>query len=754
MQSTAVERRKPALLVAAESIAIASGMTLTVADVLRARALEHYTESLRQYLAIRLGSQGAAQQALEELGRRVEGMSAEALSAAPGPRAQLFKLARQVGGELKARLSKAGADLLWLAPADDAPHSYVTRLARVRRELDSQDAELLELRYARELSPEELSFVVGRATEDVITALERAASRAAGIVGQTPPSRFGGLRGALLEAFALVPSHGSSASTSERKRVLLAPGTVIGDRYAIQKRVGEGSFGDVYRARDTDVPGHVVALKILHRPAMGEEARKSALRELRLIASVFHPSVVDFKDHGWHRDRLWFVMPWYEGETLEERIRRGPLSRAEAREIFVPLAQALATMHATGIRHQDVKPDNIFLARIGEAGGADQRILPVLIDLGVAAKEAEMIVAGTPLYFAPEVAAQYASKSELPKVTTKADVFSLALSLRNALEPSSQEQVPGTAVEAFIAHRADNPPGPPVDKALKFLEPAFRRWLAKDASERPTARELAKELELLTRPERERERRRAVMGWALPIAMGAIAAVGSITYVYLRERDAATAARLRADETQSRLGIVSQRSEALRESYEHSELTRQQLSQRLASREREAKKLSAQLIDSRREADALSARMRALSQHLDDAKKELEAKERKVESQLGRIALLEGDLFSSQQRRALTESELRESRSRLSAAEQELDGLRVRARTLLAELDRARSDANVHKDRVESLEDALGAAVRERSRVVRDLASERARSAELSQRVRTLSSPSGSAASDDSAGVY
>ena len=54
--------------------------------------------------------------------------------------------------------------------------------------------------------------------------------------------------------------------------------------------------------------------------------------------------------------------------------------------------------------------------------------MPVLIDLGVAAKEAEMIVAGTPLYFAPEIAAQYAGKAERPPVNAKADVFSLALS--------------------------------------------------------------------------------------------------------------------------------------------------------------------------------------------------------------------------------------------------------------------------------------------------------------------------------------
>lgn len=738
MDNTSTPGQKPVLLVAAESIAIASGMSMTVADVLRARALKHYSEGLRQYLSIRLGSASAGEQALHELSARLETWTRDALAARPGPRAHLYRLARTVASELKLRGSAQHRDLLFLLPAEHAPQTYLEQLSRVRKDLTAEDAELLELRYARELSPEELAHVVDRNIDDVITALERAASRAAGIFGKSPPSRLGGLRGALQEAFALSPTQGASTTSRERRQNALPHGTVIGERYSVQERVGEGSFGDVYRALDTDVPGHVVALKILHRPAMSEDARKSALRELRLIASVFHPSVVDFKDHGWYRDRLWFVMPWYDGETLEDRIKRGPLSRAEAQEIFVPLAQALATMHAAGIRHQDVKPDNIFLARIGEANSKDRRVLPVLIDLGVAAKEAEMIVAGTPLYFPPEIAAQYAVKPERPPITTKADVFSLALSLRNALEPETQEQVPGTAVEAFISFRADQPPTGPKSSELKYLDPYFVRWLAKDASLRPTAQELADELLILTQPERQRERRRAIAGWAAPIAAGALVAVSSLTYVTLREREAATAARLRADRTQSRLGVVSQRSAELEESYAHSELTRQQLADKLQSVSYEARRLAMEVIDQRREKDAAQARMASLTNELEGIKRESQVAQRKIEAQLARISGLEGDLYSSRQRQALSDSELRETRLRLGAAEQELDGLRVRARSLLSELDRARAEASHQLGRVATLEETLASTQRERSRAQRDLQSERQRSAELSQEVREL----------------
>ncbi|HEX6239633.1 MAG TPA: protein kinase, partial [Polyangiales bacterium] len=697
--------KKPVLLVAAESIARASCMRETVQDVVFHRALKHYIEGLRQYLALRLRSASAADQALTALRTRISGWSAEALMEKPGPRAHLYKLAREIADDRQGRTTGRRDDLAFLAPRDPASPSYVIALSRVRRELSPGDAELLELRYARELTPDELAHVLDAGVDEVVTALEQAADRAAAILGKAPPSRLGGLRGALQEAFALTPR---AELALERDSIrALSPNTVIAERYAVQERVGEGSFGDVYRALDTDVPGHVVALKLLHRPATSDEARKTALRELRLIASVFHPSVVDFKDHGWYQDRLWFVMPWYEGETLEERIKRAPLTRAEAREIFTPLAQALATMHAAGIRHQDIKPDNIFLARIGEVESERQRVLPVLIDLGVAAKEAEMIVAGTPLYFAPEIAAQYAAKPERPAVTPKADVFSLALSLRNALEPSTQEEVPGTAIEAFIGHRADQPPLGPKAKNLRYLSPHFERWLSKDPTQRPSAEQFAEELSMLTRPEQARARRRAVMSWAAPIMLGSAVALSSITYVYLKKRDEADAAQLRAEVTEGKLGAESARRMRLEESYQHSELTRQQLEDRLTDRSLEVTRLTGALTRARHDSSELTGRLHGLAAELEAMRRERDVHAHKLESSQARLSQVEGQLFSAEQRRALLESELREARVRSNSAEHELDELRVRARTLMTELDRAREEVDTQLGRASDLEQSL-----------------------------------------------
>ena len=162
---------------------------------------------------------------------------------------------------------------------------------------------------------------------------------------------------------------------------VLGIGAVVGDRYEVECLLGAGTFAQVYRARDLLVPDHSVSLKISRDPAIDDQAVRAAMRELQLIASVFHPSIVQLKDHGFYDNRLWFVMPLYRGETLATRLSRGQLSRREAREIFEALAEALATLHGAGVRHQDIKPDNIFLAQLDPEA---ERRLPVLIDLGLA----------------------------------------------------------------------------------------------------------------------------------------------------------------------------------------------------------------------------------------------------------------------------------------------------------------------------------------------------------------------------------
>ena len=409
-----------ALTQAAASIALSQGQPQTIVDVLHGRAFRFYSEGIRQYLAIRTGSTERADHYLSKLRAFVAKTESNDLIKAPGVRARLYRAARgYLHNQSRPHRPPTRRDLEELPwRALPSAHMSVSPLNKLRFELTGEESELLELRHARELGVEELAFVYGMTTDDMQKRLDAATAHARKLLEEhniRNGERFGRV---IIEAFALEPA----PRTREEERECVEPlpsGTIVGGRYAIETRVGLGAFGDVYRAKDTEVPGHVVALKLLHQAAHSKTAKQSALRELRLIASVFHPSIVQFKDHGWFEERLWFVMPWYDGETLQSRLQREPLSRAEATKIFQPLARALAAMHAAGVRHQDVKPENIFLARI--PGFGEDEVTPVLLDLGVAATEAEMVVAGTPTYFAPEVAAQFCQVGEVLR-RTLADV--------------------------------------------------------------------------------------------------------------------------------------------------------------------------------------------------------------------------------------------------------------------------------------------------------------------------------------------
>ncbi len=761
---------------AVKTIAETMGLADTMVDVLRARAFKPFAEGLRQYLTIRLGDVEQGADALAELRLVVAGERATALIEPPGVRAQLYSRARALVGERWAEGEGSHGDrdrLPWRKPAAGVSLRYRSALAMIRQELTEEEAELLELRFARELMVEELAFVLDLSSDQVERRIEEAKARVRRLIEGLFPDPEIELGTMLLEAFALEPPPESAKGAPGAVSEGLPAGTIIGDRYRVEELVGSGGMGNVYRASDTEVPGHTVALKLLHQPANSEFAREAALRELHLIASVFHPSVVQFKDHGWSEGRLWFVMPWYEGETLETRLKRHPLSRSEARPIFQQLARALATMHSVGIRHQDIKPDNIFLAKIEGLGLAeDQEVLPVLIDLGVAAKEAELVLAGTPIYFAPEVAAQYARVAEPHAVTAKADVFSLCLSLRNAISPESQETVTAGAVEQFIEKRAKTPPDPPASEDLTFLKPHFERWLALDPGERPSADELAEELEVLTRPEDRRVRRNAILRWLAPLLLAVIAVFGSVVYglnrraefqkleaaqARVREQHAlnqAERAKLEAFDVRQDLSVAEEQVASLEKriskTIRASKMTQEELTTKLARAESLSQVLQERLTLTRRRAVQLEGQR-------DEAREERDrAQER------GRQ--LEGDLDR-------TRSELGSARGQITKLGQSIDELRAQLATVRGTLEETEARAAGLTGRVAALEDQLEAerasvarlearlseAERARTEAEAQLATARRQIAQLERQVSKTRRPtpgpgSGGAGSGDSGG--
>ncbi|MEM9071182.1 MAG: protein kinase [Myxococcota bacterium] len=744
-EASAARAKKPGntLLMAAQALADASPTAGTVQDVLEGRVLGHYAQGLKQYLAIRLGSPEKAQGAFAKLKDRVAGLGIDKLTEDPGVRARLYRLARGIADAEESEKVSSGT-LLWLKPSAPALEKGLTQIRLAPKD---GDRELLELRFARELDTTEIAFVLDLETSEVDQRLERAKEDARALFDGGSAD----LPRALLEAFALEKIESGVKDPEDEARLPL--GTVLEERYELKEYIGSGAFADVFKAIDVAVPGHVVALKVLKKPSKSKRAKDQALRELRLIASVFHPSVVQFKDHGWFEERFWFVMPWYEGETLEARIEREPLTRQEAQGIFVALARALSAMHAAGLRHQDIKPDNIFLANLG---GKDADVLPVLIDLGVAAKDAELLLAGTPTYFAPEVAAQFSYREGDPfpvhSVGSPSDVFSLALSLRNSLEPDTQPDVAAGAVDSFIRGRARELPEMPRSKDLRFLHKSLRRWMAHDPEERPTAEELAEELTVLTAPEVRRERRMRVLRVVIPVATILLMLIGLGAYALIQDArlheekaEAAESQRQQAvdEAAQTRETLEGQISEA-EERIQSSQLSRQELTHQLAEAESRLTVSNRSLSRVRRQKREVDKQVEALRGELSGARQSLTQATRRVETLEGtlatrseelqaargqvtqtraRVESLEGDLRSARQaQQSATQNLERVTRERDAAQRAQTESARQvqQAERAQQQAERARQQADTQLERVRSQLAASQAEVRELRRQLRN----------------------------------
>lgn len=636
----------------------------SVASVIADGAIRHHFSGLFQFAAIRVGAPKAARivEALELLHEeaviRPGGEEPESPPAIEKrARVILYRAACELIAKEKAqRLSPESVQ--WWVPAERRSADDVLRL---RSSLIPAEADLLELCFCRGLALEEASIALDlepdRAEQLLVSGLAKT-DATLGALARDPSAR----QRLLLQAFALDPRRTGGPRGPKRKPVL-SIGTVLHDRYEIEAPLGRGAFADVYRARDREVTDHVVALKILRRAAGDDRAVRAAMRELQLIASVFHPSVVQLKDHGWHEGHLWFVMPLYRGETLAQRLVRGPFSRKEARAIFEPLAEALATMHRVGVRHQDVKPENVFLANIGSPDGT--RVLPILLDLGVAAKDVELVLAGTPAYFAPEVAARFSGMPDPPTVGPKADVFSLALTLRDALDPTPRDYVATGAVDAFVSLRAKNSPNPPWREDLKDLRAAFERWLHLSPDARPTAEEFHRELTVLTRKDERRANRLSTLRWLIPAALATATLFGSVVYVLSRQavldRAEAREQRDRALSAQQRARTIHASLEAeealrrrlqdqvtrLEKRYQNSRMTRDELARKLATVEGELSLLDARLSEqwtkqrregeelrkSLREREELTENVEALRERRDDLARELDRTKASLEQE-------------------------------------------------------------------------------------------------------------------------
>ncbi len=171
------------------------------------------------------------------------------------------------------------------------------------------------------------------------------------------------------------------------------PGDTLG-RFRLEREIGRGGFGRVFRATDLEL-GREVALKLIH-PERGGSTPPSewVRREAEAAAQLRHRGIVTLHDAGRWDGGAYLVYELLRGETLASRLLGRRLPRAEARRILAELAAALAHAHAAGVVHRDVKPANVFLEEDGSVK---------LLDLGLAQVAGAIgLAAGSPHFMAPE----------------------------------------------------------------------------------------------------------------------------------------------------------------------------------------------------------------------------------------------------------------------------------------------------------------------------------------------------------------
>ena len=316
---------------------------------------------------------------------------------------------------------------------------------------------------------------------------------------------------------------------------MLTSGTRLGP-YEIVAQLGAGGMGEVYRARDTRLD-RTVAIKVLP-PAFASNAhlKQRFEREARMISQLSHPNICTMHDVGQQDGVDFLVMEYLEGETLADRLAKGPLPVEKAIRHAIEIADGLDKAHRQGIVHRDLKPGNIMLTR----GGAK------LLDFGLAKSAAPAVdgdaptmqkslteegtIVGTFQYMAPE-------QLEGANADARTDIFAFGAVLYEML--TGRRAFEGKTRTSVIAAIVERDP-PPISQFQPLTPPSLERLirhcLAKNPEERwQTAHDLLLELRALAEgdssagvplPVVARRRRRERLAWSLA-ALGLIAATAA-----------------------------------------------------------------------------------------------------------------------------------------------------------------------------------------------------------------------------------
>jgi serine/threonine protein kinase len=268
----------------------------------------------------------------------------------------------------------------------------------------------------------------------------------------------------------------SETKTSEAPLKILTKGSLFAGKYKVIKELGRGGMGIVYKAEDTKLKRRI-ALKFLPPELTRDpDARERFIQEAQAASALDHPNICTIHEiEDTEAGQMYIAMACYEGESLKEKIARGPLVAEEAIDIAIQIAQGLAKAHQKDIVHRDIKPANIMVTDEGVAK---------ILDFGLAklAGQVRLTRAGTTMgtvaYMSPEQARGEA-------VDHRTDIWSLGVFLYEML--TGELPFKGEYEQALI-HSILNDQPQLVTKVQKALPPELGRIvgkaMAKDAAER------------------------------------------------------------------------------------------------------------------------------------------------------------------------------------------------------------------------------------------------------------------------------
>src|SRR5262245_12457033 len=273
----------------------------------------------------------------------------------------------------------------------------------------------------------------------------------------------------------------------------LAAGTRLGP-YEVVAPLGAGGMGEVFRAKDTRL-GRDVAIKVLPQHlSANPEVRTRFEREAKTVSSLNHPNICTLFDVGRENDTDYLVMELVDGETLAQRLARGPLPSADVLGLGAQIADALSRAHLAGVVHRDLKPGNVMLTKsgaklmdfglaratgLGVAGGTSGLAAALSQSPTMAAPlTAEGTIVGTFQYMAPE-------QLEGKEADARSDVFAFGAVLYEMM--TGQRAFRGDSEAAVIAAILGSPPAAPstIRPAVPVsLDRLVGACLARDPDER------------------------------------------------------------------------------------------------------------------------------------------------------------------------------------------------------------------------------------------------------------------------------